>query len=142
MKINGTMITELNWQGKFRGIDFNAIPFRLEVGKTDKLRDSKGRHIWTVVARQVTERERDVAEDAAIKNKAKLLAVIDRWPGASLSDLAQECGWSSKDGKPYKVLVSRYIHALKAEKKIKKQSGRWVLTKEGKKEADENDLPF
>jgi hypothetical protein len=146
MKINGTMITELNWQGKFRGIDFNAIPFRLGVGKSEKLRDSKGRHIWTVVARQVSERERDVAEDAAIKNKAKLLAVIDRLPGTSLSDLAQECGWFTKDGKPYKVLVSRYIHALNAEKKIKKQSGRWVLTKEGKKDADENDdendLPF
>ena len=50
MNTDGTMVTEIHWQGKFRGIDFGAIPFRLEVGKTDKLRDSKGRQFWTVMA--------------------------------------------------------------------------------------------
>ena len=53
MKVDGTMITELHWCGKFRGIGFGAVPFRLEVGKTDKLRDSKGRQFWTVTARPI-----------------------------------------------------------------------------------------
>jgi hypothetical protein len=61
MKVDGTMVTEVHWQGKFRGIDFGAIPFRLEVGKTDKLKDSKGRLLWTVTARPVTMEERDAA---------------------------------------------------------------------------------
>ncbi len=51
MKVDGTMVTDIHWAGKFRGIDFGPIPFRLEVGKTDKLKDSKGQHLWTVIAR-------------------------------------------------------------------------------------------
>jgi hypothetical protein len=146
MKVEGTMVTELHWQGKFRGIDFSAIPFCLEVGKTDKLKDSKGRLLWTVVAREITEKERDAAEGAGQKNKAKLLAVMVRMPGASIADLAQECEWFTKDGKPYKSLVQRLLNALREEKMIKKESGRWVLTKKGCAEAnesgEENEMPF
>jgi hypothetical protein len=136
MKIDGTMISELHWCGKFRGIDFNAIPFRLEAGKTEKLKDSKGRNIWTVIARPISEGERNTAEDTAEKNKSKLLAVIARKPGASLADLAQACEWFTKDGKPYKSLVQRLVNALKAEKMVKKEKGKWVLTKKGGAEAD------
>jgi hypothetical protein len=146
MKMDGTMVTELHWCGKFRGIDFNAIPFRLEVGKTEKLKDSKGRLLWTVIACQITEGERNAAEDKAEKNKGKLLAAMARQNGASMLDLAQECGWSTKDGKPYKSLVQRLVNALKAEKMVKKENGKWVLTKKGQEEAkgyvDEDDLPF
>jgi hypothetical protein len=146
MKVEGTMVTELHWQGKFRGIDFGAIPFRLEVGKTDKLKDSKGRHIWTVIARPITDKEREVAEDTAQKKKGELLAAMAKMPGASISDLAKECEWSTKDGKPYKSLVQRLLNALREEKMIKKEAGRWVLTKKGLAEAkqsgEESEMPF
>src|SRR6516162_2805913 len=147
MKVDGTMVTELHWQGKFRGIDFGAIPFRLEVGKTDKLKDSKGRHIWTVIARSITDKERDAAEDTGHKNKARLLAAMAKTPGASLAALAQEVGWSTKDGKPYKSLVQRLLSALREDKLVKKESGRWVLTKAGVKEArlagdEDEEMPF
>jgi hypothetical protein len=146
MKVEGTMISELHWCGKFRGIDFNAIPFRLEVGKTEKLKDSKGRLIWTVIAHQISVGERDAAEDTAEKNKNRLLAAMSRQNGASMLDLALACGWSTKDGKPYKSLVQRLVNALKAEKMVKKENGKWVLTKKGQAEAkgcvDEDDLPF
>jgi hypothetical protein len=136
MKIDGTMISELHWCGKFRGIDFNAIPFRLEVGKTEKLKDSKGRLLWTVIACQVTEGERNAAEDTAEKNKGKLLAMIVKMPGASMADLAQACEWFTKDGKPYKSLVQRLVNALKAEKMVRKENGKWVLTNKGRGQAD------
>src|SRR5215471_4900564 len=148
MKVDGTLVAELHWQGKFRGIDFGAIPFRLEVGKTDKLKDSKGRHIWTVIARAITEKERDAAEDTGQKNKAQLLAAMAKMPGASLADLAQEVRWTTKDGKPYRSLVQRLLSALREDKLVKKESGRWVLTKAGAKEAgtvaaqEEVDIPF
>ena len=112
MKVDGTTVTEIHWQGKFRGIDFGALSFRLEVGKTDKLKDSKGRHIWTVIARPITANERDAAEDAGQKNKAQLLAAMAKIPGASLADLAKEVGWTTKDGKPYRSLVQRLLSAL------------------------------
>ena len=136
------MVTEIHWQGKFRGIDFSAIPFRLEVGKTDKLKDSKGRQFWTVMARLISATERDAAEDTGQKNKAQLLAAMAKLPGASLAVLAEKLGWFTKDGKPYKSLVQRLLNALREEKMIKKKSGRWVLTKKGAAEAEEIDLPF
>jgi hypothetical protein len=148
MKVDGTMVTELHWQGKFRGIDFGAIPFRLEVGKTDKLKDSKGRHIWTVIARAITDKERDAAEDTGQKNKTQLLAAMAKIPGASLADLAKEVGWTTKDGKPYRSLVQRLLNSLRENKLVKKEAGRWVLTKAGAKEAgtvaaqEELEIPF
>ena len=142
MKVDGTMVTEIHWQGKFRGIDFSAIPFRLEVGKTDTLKDSKGRQFWTVMERLITGKERDAAEDTGQKNKAQLLAAMMKMPGASLAVLAEKLEWFTKDGKPYKSLVQRLLNALKEEKMIKKESGRWVLTKKGAAEAEEIELPF
>ena len=146
MKVEGTMITELHWGGKFRGPEFNAIPFRLEVGTCGKLKDAKGRDVWTVIAHQVSVQERDAAEDAAEKNKAKLLAAMQKMPGASYTDLAKKCDFYMKNGEPYKSLVQRLIIALKNEKMIKNQGGKWVLTKSGKEKAGEseeqNEIPF
>jgi hypothetical protein len=42
-KTDGTMAVEIHWQGKFRGPDFAPIPFKLEVGTCERLKDSKGR---------------------------------------------------------------------------------------------------
>ena len=136
MKVDGTMVTEVHWAGKFRGIDFAAIPFRLEVGKTDKLKDSKGRLMWTVTARAITEQERNAAEDSGHRLKDKVLDAMARYPGASIATLADKLEWFTRDGKPYKSLVQRMLNALKEDKLVKKETGRWVLTKAGKKEAE------
>jgi hypothetical protein len=61
--------------------------------------------------------------------------------------LAESLDWFTKDGKPYKMLVQRLIKALIEDKLVKKQSGRFVLTRAGLKEAqmaslDDDDLPF
>jgi hypothetical protein len=55
--------------------------------------------------------------------------------------------WFTKDGKPYKSLVQRLLNALKEAKLVEKEAGRWVLTKAGKKEAenvtlDDPEMPF
>src|SRR5262249_43960768 len=96
--------------------------------------------------RPITAAERDAAEDQGQKNKAKLLAPMAKRRGASLADLAQEVGWPTKDGKPYRSLVQRTLNALREDKLIKKESGRWVLTKAGLKEArmvsvEEDEIP-
>ena len=70
-----------------------------------------------------------------------------KMPGASLADLAQEVGWQTKDGKPYRSLVQRLLNALRENKLVKKESGRWVLTKAGMKEArmvsvEDEEMPF
>ena len=141
MKVDGTMVTELHWCGKFRGPDFSSIPFRLEAGTCGRLKDSKGRDLWTVIAYPITLKERDAAENSAENNKSVLLEAIQEMPGASYVDLAKECDFYMKNGEPYKSLVVRLITALKNEKKIKKQNGRWVLTKSGKGDI-QNEIPF
>ena len=70
------------------------------------------------------------------------LAMMAKMPGASLAVLAEKLEWFTKDGKPYKSLVQRLINALKEEKMIKKESGRWVLTKKGAAEAEKVELPL
>jgi hypothetical protein len=83
--------------------------------------------------------------------RGKLLTVMAEVPGASLVELAKRANWSTKDGQPNKSLVQRLINDLCRAKKVKKESGRWVLTKAGKvivKEAggremeDEANFPF
>jgi hypothetical protein len=147
MKVDGSMVTEIHWQGKFRGIDFAPIPFRLEVGKTDKLKDSKGRLLWTVIARPISERERDAAEDAGQKNNAKLLAAMAKMPGGSIAVLADEVGWRTKDDKPNRSLVQRLLNSLARERMVKKENQRWVLTPKGKRGVNsgsikDEEMPF
>jgi hypothetical protein len=142
MKVDGTMIAELHWCGKFRGPEFNAIPFRLEVGTCERLKDPKGRDVWTVIAHRVTTQERDAAAKAAQNNEDKLLEAIAEVPGASYTDLAKECGFSMKNGEPYKMLAQRLVTALERAKMIKKQGGRWVLTKAGKERLADNKISF
>ena len=138
MRIEGTMIAEIHWQGKFRGIDFAAIPFRLEVCKSGKLRDSDGQQLWTVIAHQISDVERDAAEDTSHYRMMELLAVMAELPGVSTTELAKRLEWFTGDGKPYKSLVQRLMHALKDEGKVKKQAGRWTLTKAGARDVKAN----
>jgi integrase len=135
MKHDGVMVTEVHWQGKFRGPDFAAIPFLLQVGKTNKLKDSKGRHIWTVTARPISAEERDAAENLGRQNQDKLLVAMLLSPGASLSDLAKALCWFHRDGKPYKSQVQRVVNTLQSEGLVKKENRRWTLTKSGDKAA-------
>jgi hypothetical protein len=146
MKVDGTKFTEIHWCGKYRGPDFAPIPFRLEVGTCPRLKDRKGRDLWTVIAHQVSTQERDAAEDEADKNKTELLVAMAKMPGASYADLAKACRWFMKTGEPYKSLVVRLVTALKNESLIKKQGGKWVLTKAGKEKVKvdntEEEIPF
>ena len=99
--------------------------------------------MWTVISHPITFKERDTAEKAAEDNKTTLSAAIAKMPGASYVELAKKCEFFMKNGEPYKSLVQRLITALKNEKMIKKQGGRWVLTKSGKQEAEQqNEIPF
>jgi hypothetical protein len=142
MKIEGTMIAELHWCGKFRGPEFNAVPFRLEVGTCSKLKDSKGRDVWTVIAHQISREERDKVEKKVTEDTDRLLEAIGEMPDGSLADWAELCGFYMKNGEPYKMMVSRLVQSLERGKLIKKYGTKWVLTKAGKQKIEDNKLPF
>jgi hypothetical protein len=97
-KRRGGSIVDLHSHGKFRGPEFQAIPFKIVSGTSERLRDTKGRLIYTVTARAASKEERQTADDAVERRTSELLKVMQRKPGASLLVLAQELGWTTKSG--------------------------------------------
>lgn len=128
-------VTELHWHGKFRGPDFEAIPFELRSGKSDKLVDSKGRHVWTVTARPISEASRDMLRDTAGQRERELLALMKAKPGLSLMGMAKEIGWTNSKRDPDKRLVQTTLTRLEKSKLVEKQGNAYALTAKGKKQA-------
>jgi AAA domain len=131
LKSAGNHIVELHWQGKFRGPDFAPISFIITPGTTPKLVDSKGRPIFTVTARPISEAEVSEADAAARDRQDRLLEILEAHPRASLADLGRILGWFYRTGEPNKTLVNRTLDALKARSLVKKESGEWVVTQKG-----------
>jgi hypothetical protein len=128
-------IVELHWQGKYRGPDFAPIPFQLVSATTDRLRDSKGRLIPTVVAKPLSETERGEAEASSRSDEDDLLIAIANNEGASMCGLATALQWLTKDHKPYKARVQRSIERLKKGKYVAVERSGISLTPKGEKEA-------
>jgi phage/plasmid primase-like uncharacterized protein len=130
-------VVDLHWQGKFRGPEFAPIPFMIIPGFSERIKDSKGRQISTVYAKPLTAAERATAEDQGQMNQDKLLKAMKARDGASLSELAEFCGWYYKTGEPNKSLAQRSMEDLEARSLVKKEHGRWTLTKTGWAAANE-----
>jgi hypothetical protein len=101
--------------------------------KHERLKDSKGRKIPTIIAEDLSESAEE--EIAARKHEDQLLAKIDNDGRASLAKYAQRCDWAySTSGEPNKTLVRRTIIVLTEQKLIRedKRDGL-TLTDKGKK---------
>jgi hypothetical protein len=129
-------LVDLWWHGKLRGPGFEPIPFELVTVTCDKVKDSKGRHVSTVVARHLSEtEEKDIAKASRTDQDDALLAMLQH-EGASVAAIAEACGWMTTTGKPHKSKVARVLPLLKADRLIAKaRGGAWGLTEAGKKEA-------
>lgn len=123
----------LHWHGKFRGPDFAPIPFKLQAGKTDLLKDSKGRFISSVSAAPITEADQAKMENAARKKQDDLLVWMQANTYNSLADTAEKLGWKYSNGGPDKTSVNRALAALRKDKLIEKRRGRFTISEAGKK---------
>ena len=128
-------VVDLHWHGKFRGPEFDPISFILQAGQTEKLADSKGRRIWTVTAKPVTEGERSALHDTSHAKQDELLALMKAQPKLSLAEQAEKLGWRTSKGEPYKSLVVRTRDALVKSKLVERVRGEYVVTKLGNKAA-------
>jgi hypothetical protein len=128
-------VVELHWHGKFRGPDFAPILFKLTPGTTEKLKDKKGRPIWTVTTEPISEAEKSQLEDVGRATQNELLVLLQGRGDLSLSQMAESLGWLLRNGKPHKSLVSRILNTLIKEKLVVKTRGRLALTKAGEAEA-------
>jgi hypothetical protein len=123
----------LHWRGKVRGVDFAPIPFELQQGRTERLTDSKGRLIWTVTARPISDEEQTNREGQARFYEDQVLVLMLKQPGLSLAEIATNLNWTYSNGKPHKSRVDRTLHKLQRQKLVKLDRDGWQLTKEGEK---------
>jgi hypothetical protein len=131
---NDDGMVSLHWQGKFRGPDFPPIAFKLEPVTTDKLKDSKGRQIPTIIAKSLSEIEQNVAEARSRGDEDALLLAIADNPRASFAGLAVALAWVSSKGEN-KAKVKRCADRLKKDSLVKPgRRGTLCLTEKGETE--------
>jgi AAA domain len=122
---------------KIRGPGFQAMTFKLETVKTEKLRDKKGRLMSTVRAIAITQGEEDQRITQAEDEEDRVLAAMLAKPaelGGSFAAWAQDIGWVTSDGETYKKKVERIVKKVSAKKpKLTFENrSKWILTDEGK----------
>ena len=106
----------------------------------ERLKDSKGQLIPTVVASHLSAAAQQEVEKAARSRENQLLALLAKPASrnASQRDLANQLGWFTRDGAPYQMLVSRTISMLKREKLVTTIRGTTELTPAGRKYVEGN----
>jgi hypothetical protein len=130
---NSDSIVEVHWQGKFRGPDFAPLTFETRTVTHDKLKDTKGRLLPTVIAAPLSEADQQERVTIARTHQDQLLTLLERNGNASHPDLAKRLGWFMSNGDPYKMLVRRTLKALADDKLITPDRGGYKLTDKGKK---------
>jgi hypothetical protein len=129
---NTSHVVELHTQGKFRGADFAPIMFQLKTVTHERLKDTKGRLIPTVVAFHLSEAGESEMRKRIKADEDLLLAVIDKYPSASISELAAHCGWVNTPGKPNKARAHRLARNLETAKLVKTTREGRCVTDAGK----------
>jgi hypothetical protein len=75
--------------------------------RPEKLKDSKGRLISTIIAAPLTENEAAETNETSRRNQNQVLAVLQDNNQLSLAQIAEKLGWYVKSGKPNRSLVYR-----------------------------------
>ena len=134
--IKDDAVVELHWHGKFRGPDFAPITFKLTPGTTEKLKDKKGRLIWTITAAPISEEDKSILESTGRSTQDEMLLLLKTHPNLSLAAMAEALGWKYREGKPNKSMAHRVLKTLEKEKLIHKSRGYYFLTKTGEAEVE------
>jgi hypothetical protein len=137
-------IVEMSWAGKFRGPHFDPISFEIDCVTSERLKDSRGKAVWTAIARPIGSKREAEIEDAVRSNEDQVLLVLDQSPELSIAGIARALNWISekvnekgeKEYVPMKSKVQRALAVLKDEKMADTMRGKWALTAKGKKAAE------
>lgn len=128
--------TEMHWAGKFRGPGFEPMAFKLERRTSDRLRDSKGRHVPTVIATPLDETALATIGRRVRSDEDAILDMLLNHPSAGFADWCRRLGWQSESGSPHKSKIARIVERFADDGLVKKVRDRWTLTSSGRKEAE------
>ncbi len=129
-------VGKIHWQGKFRGPEFEPVPFEMVEETSPRLVTRTGRSIPSVIARPLSHSEHEQRVEAGNTDLQRLLAALVENEGASMSALAEALGWfSKKTGAPQKSKVQKLFGKLQKQKLVCNQAGVWSPTPSGLKTA-------
>lgn len=124
---------ELHWQGKHRGPDFMPIMFELKGIESDKIKDSKGRAMPTVMAVPLLEmRAMEIAANA-YTTKERLLLSIEASDSLSVAQRCLNIGMVNSKGDAKKSSLAAMLGDLRDEKLVKRILNNWFLTEKGER---------
>jgi AAA domain/RepB DNA-primase from phage plasmid len=127
----GDRMSELHWQGKFRGPEFRPITFGLPSITVPTLVDSRGRQIPTVRARVIEDSEIAAQAAESTRDDQEMLVAIRANGARSLRDLAEALGWGDDD--IAKRRAQTVTDRLKRSQFIIFEMGAWKMTGKGEK---------
>lgn len=131
--IKKSMTVKLHWQGKFRGPEFEPISFLLKSATTDRLKDGRGRAIYTVFAKFLSDEAGEQMAESARREEDAMLANIGEHGHGSVVVLAHRMGWLTSKGQPHKSKVHRVLKRLLEAKLVRSTRDRLELTETGRK---------
>ena len=132
--------TELHWQGKFRGVEFAPMHFMLKTVTHERLIDSKGRLIPTVISAYISDNEKEEIAAQKLSDENVVLNLIATNPKVSKANIAATLGWTLHSGEPHKTKAVRCLKDLERQKLIKPmRGGGYKITPEGSKAIGKKD---
>jgi AAA domain len=132
----GDSVSELHWQGKFRGPEFAPMNFLIKTVTVAKVQDSDGRHLPVALAEWISDEGRDQMQVAALRDEDQVLELIQASPKASIGSIATSMGWKYFSGEPNRSRAQRCVDKLlKAKLITRTRAGHWKPVK--KQERDE-----
>jgi len=124
----------LHWQGKFRGPEFEPLPFELVKAESPRVVDAKGRPMPSVVALPIADTAIEAGERKREDEENRVLLVLADNPKASFTRIAQKCDFVI-DGREQRAKVQRIIARLFADKLVlRHRGGKYKLSALGRKE--------
>jgi hypothetical protein len=126
-------LTELHWQGKFRGVEFAPMNFLIKTVTHQDLKDKSGRLMPTVICEHIGEQGREAIKAAGLQDEDEVLRLVDGNPKITQPEIARSLGWKLHNGEPNKVKAGRVLKALIGLKLIRATRSSHLLTDEGKK---------
>jgi hypothetical protein len=117
---------------KWRGVTFESMSFELRVVTSDRLKDTKGRHIPSVIAVPITEAGAERRAAVGDEDEKTVLRYMHANKNASFTVIARAVGFVLPDGEPAKAKVQRIIKRLSDSKFVYKyHKSKYRLTKKG-----------
>jgi hypothetical protein len=121
--------SSLHWQGKLRGLEFEALQFRFELTSSPDVLDTQKRQIMLPTMRPTTVQAVEDRREAAGNADLDLLRAMRDAPNAS------QGAWALATGRS-KGRVNGRLKQLASRKLVEELvPGKWTLTTKGKKAA-------